>query len=100
MKSYTDFVAKNYGAAVIVFDGYDGFSTKDMTHRRRSKGKKGISVTFTQEMNLTVTKDAFLNDPTNKQCIIQLLGKKLANEGCKVFHDPALQMQTSSLSKR
>ena len=44
LKSYTDFVAKNYGAAVIVFDGYEKFSTKDMTHRRRSKG---VSVSFT-----------------------------------------------------
>ena len=89
LKSYTDFVAKNYGAAVIVFDGYEKFSTKDMTHRRRSKGKKGVSVSFTQDMSLTVTKDIFLNDPTNKQCFIQMLGEKLANEGCKVFHDPA-----------
>ena len=89
LKSYTDFVAKNYGAAVIVFDGYEKFSTKDMTHRRRSKGKKGVSVCFTQDMSLTVTKDIFLNDPTNKQCFIQMLGEKLANEGCKVFHGPA-----------
>ena len=40
-------------------------------------------------LSLTVTKDIFLNDPTNKQCFIQMLGEKLANEGCKVFHDPA-----------
>ena len=65
LKSYTDFVAKNYGAAVIVFDGYEKCSTKDMMHRRRSKGKKGVSVSFTRDMSLTVTKDIFLNDPTN-----------------------------------
>ena len=84
--SYADFVTKNYGEAVVVFDGYDEFSTKDMTHRRRSKGKKGVGVSFTLDMNLTITKDAFLSNHTNKR-FIQMLGEKLTNQGCKVFHD-------------
>ena len=52
--SYTDFVTKNYGEVVVVFDGYEEFSTKDMTHRCRSKGKKGVGVSFTLDMNLTI----------------------------------------------
>ena len=87
LDSFADFVTKNYGEAVVVFDGYDEFSTKDMTHRRRSKGKKGVGVSFTLDMNLTITKDAFLSNHTNKQHFIQLLGEKLTNQGCKVFHD-------------
>ena len=37
-------------------------------------------------MNLTVTKEAFLSDPKNKQ-FIDFLGTKLTNQGCQVFYD-------------
>ena len=39
-------------------------------------------------MNLTVTKEAFLSDPKNKQ-FIDFLGAKLTNQGCQVFYDQA-----------
>ena len=45
---------------MVVFDGYKEFTTKDMTHKRRLKGKKGVSVTFSLDMSLSVTKEAFL----------------------------------------
>ena len=71
----------------MVFDGYEGRSTKDMTHMQRSKGKKGVSVSFSIDMNLTVTKEVFLNDHSNKQRFVKLLGEQLRNSGCQVFHD-------------
>ena len=40
---------------MVVFDGYKEFITKDMTHKRRLKGKKGVSVTFSLDMSLSVT---------------------------------------------
>ena len=40
---YTAYVLKKYGEAVVVFDGYDGKSTKDMTHQRRTKGQAGVT---------------------------------------------------------
>ena len=40
LQTYADYVNKRYPGSVIVFDGYEEVSTKDMTHRRRSKGKK------------------------------------------------------------
>ena len=40
-------------------------------------------------MNLTVTKEAFLSDPKNKQQFINFLGTRLTNQGCHVFHDQA-----------
>ena len=40
-------------------------------------------------MNLTVTKEAFLSDPKNKQRFIDFLGAKLTNQGCQVFYDQA-----------
>ena len=58
-----------------------------MTHNCRSKGKKGVSVSFTPEMKLTVTKDVFLSNPSNKQRFIEVVGQRLSARGCKVLHD-------------
>ena len=73
----------------MVFDGYKEFTTKDMTHKRRLKGKKGVSITFSLDMNLTVTKEVFLSDSKNKQQFIDFLGTKLTNQGCQDFYDEA-----------
>ena len=89
LEIYSKYVATNYGKAVVVFDGYREFTTKDMTHKRCLKGKKGVSITFSLDMNLTVTKEAFLCDPKNKQRFIDFLGTKLTNQGCQVFYDQA-----------
>ena len=83
---------------MVVFDGYKEFTTKDMTHKRRLKGKKGVSITFSLDMNLTVTKEVFLSDSKNKQQFIDFLGTILTNQGCQVFMKK--QMQTFSLSIR
>ena len=58
----------------------------DMTHKRRARGRKGPTVSFTKEMCLTVAKDIFLSDPLNKQNFLQLLGDNLQMAGCDVFH--------------
>ena len=52
---------------MVVFDGYKEFTTKDMTHKCHLKGKKGVSVTFSLDMSLSATQEAFLSDPKNKQ---------------------------------
>ena len=81
----SDYVKSHYGDAVIVFDGYDESSTKDMTHMRRSKGKKGVSVTFTADMNITVSKEDFLTNNLNKKQFVSLLSRQLESTGSKVF---------------
>ena len=72
-----------------MFDGYGTSLTKDMAHRRRAKGKKGPTVSFTKEMNLTVAKDLFLSDQTNKQQFIEYLAQDLESAGCQVCHATA-----------
>ena len=37
-------------------------------------------------MNLTVTKELFLNAPSNKQRFIHLLAEKLKEKNCTVYH--------------
>ena len=68
---------------MVIFDGYEERSTKDMTHMQRSKGKNGLSVRFSIDMNLTVTKEAFLNEISNKKKFVKLLGEQ--KSGCHVF---------------
>ena len=71
-----------------MFDGYGGTSTKDMTHQRRTKGHRGVTVTFTEDMHLTMKKMHFLANTTNKQRFINMLGDQLKQQGCTVYHDP------------
>ena len=46
---------KEIQGCIVVFDGYSGASTKDMTHRQWAKGKRGSTVSFILEMCLTIT---------------------------------------------
>ena len=58
---YGDHVSRNFGPAIVVFDGYRIPSTKYTTHQRRSCCKVGIYVTFTGDM-----KFSFRTSPTNR----------------------------------
>ena len=84
IQSYREFVKKNYGCPLVVFDGYATASTKDMTHRRRKKGQTGIEITFNEHTILTVTKDVFLINDSNKTNLISMLAKGLEEDGCTV----------------
>ena len=57
-------------SSIIIFDGYEVASTKDLTH-----GKLGP--TFTAEMTLTSTKELFLSNKLNKQKFVHMLGAEL-----------------------
>ena len=86
LNAYTNYVNRKYGKPVVVFDGYQGSTIKDMTHKRRSKSKHGMTVTFEKSMNLAVTKEVFLSNKENKQRFIIMLGEELSKSGCTVFH--------------
>ena len=62
-------MTKKYGNAIVVFDGYDDMSTKNMTHQRTAAGKAGATVTFTENMKVTLKKDNILANPKN--CFLQ-----------------------------
>ena len=63
--AYTEYVTKKYGEAIIVFDGYSE-STKDMVHQRRAKRHASVTVTFTEDMKLSMKKANFLANSVNK----------------------------------
>ncbi|KAG1688585.1 hypothetical protein GQR58_008038 [Nymphon striatum] len=55
-RQYTEYVTKKYGQATVVFDGYDGASTKNTTHQRRMRGNAGATVMFDEDMQVTMKK--------------------------------------------
>ena len=83
---YTEYVTKKYGQATVVFDGYDGTSTKDTTHQRRTRGNAGATVTFDEDMQVTMKKEQFLANKTNKQRFINMLSTKLRAQNCQTYH--------------
>ncbi|WAQ93520.1 hypothetical protein MAR_005991, partial [Mya arenaria] len=68
---YSKYVTEKYGEAIVVVDGYEG--TKD----RRAGGKTGPTVTFDEDMAITLRKYEFLGSSTNKQQFINMLGGHL-----------------------
>ena len=89
------FCEKEIHCCIVIFDGYSGASTQDMTHRQWAKGKRGSTVSFILEMCLTITKENFLIDPLNKQ---QFLSKDSRQLDVKFFM--LHQVLTSWLSKK
>ena len=56
---------------IAVFDGYEaGTSTKDMTHKRRTRRCASTAVHFTSDVRLQIKKEEFLASRENKQRFI------------------------------
>ncbi|KAK3732581.1 hypothetical protein QZH41_004976 [Actinostola sp. cb2023] len=83
---YCSYVTRKYGRPIIVFDGYDQVSTKNMTQQRRAAGKVGPTVTFSEDMKVTTKKDLFLSNVKNKQRFIDMLSKFLKTNNCQTRH--------------
>ena len=56
---YTNYVSNNNGA-VVVFDGYHGFSSKDEAYNRRMRKYVGASVSVSAELRLAMCIKHFL----------------------------------------
>ena len=79
-------MTKKYGNAIVVFDGYDDMSAKNMTHQRRAAGKAGATVTFSENMKVTLTKDNFLANPKNKQRLINMQSRFHKEDNFPTYH--------------
>ena len=68
-QKYVDHIIQNFGqSARVVFDGYHTEpTTKDTAYLKRSKGMKCISVQFSLNSKLSMTKEKFLLSKENKQ---------------------------------
>ena len=87
--AYVNYATQKYGKAIIVFDGYTGTSTKDMTQQRRAGGKVGATVTFSDDMKVTMKKDHFLANKSNKQAFANMLSCYLQQKNCQTHHSEA-----------
>ena len=84
---YVRYLTQKYGAAAIVFGGYnDDPTTKDATHLRRAGYCVGVTVHFASGMMVKSKKDEFLNSKANKQRFIHYLSDNLARAACTVDH--------------
>ena len=64
---FVRYVTQKYGAAAIVFDGYNDYpTTKDATHLRRTGDCVGVTVHFASGMMIKSKKGEFLNNKANK----------------------------------
>ena len=77
---YTEYAARKYKDAIVVFDSYVNMNIKDMTHQRQSKGKAGATVTVAANMTITMKKDQFLSNRTNEQQFIFMLSTKVTTK--------------------
>ena len=60
IKSYCDFVLKNYKSAIVVFDGYkEQPSTKDVTHFRRNKKPVSKQINFSKLISMFLMGDRY-----------------------------------------
>lgn len=78
------YINENFGNAQIVFDWCNNPSTNDESWLRETKGALGIEVVFNLDTNLKIKKESFLRSKNNKRRFIELLSKKLEENGFSV----------------
>lgn len=78
-------MTEKFGKASIVFDWGNSPSTNDESWLRDTKGALGIEVVFSLDSDLKIKKDMFLRNKKNKQRFIELLTKKLQDNGFSVY---------------
>ena len=67
---YITHVRRRYGNVIVVFDGYEaGTSTKDMTHKRRTRRCVSTAVHFTSDIRLQ-KKEGGISGKQRKQATI------------------------------
>ena len=85
---YCQYVLRRYGKqTIVVFDGYNSLTTKNITHQRRSAGKVSatVRVTFVQSMKVTMKRELFLANLENKKQFIKTLRRFLEGSGWPTF---------------
>ena len=90
-------VRKHY---IVWFGGYDGISTKHMTHQRRAAGKARATVTFMEDLIVTLKKDNFLSNSKNKQWFINLVSRFLQENNRPTYHAVLIVGQPKNLLEK
>ncbi|WAR09456.1 hypothetical protein MAR_019414 [Mya arenaria] len=64
---HVQFVTRKYGETTVVFNGYEGTSTKAMIYQWQASGTTSPTVTFYVDMPSTMKEDEFIGNNINKQ---------------------------------
>ena len=80
LEQYESFLQKKYGMCCIVFDGYQGPSTKDHEHMRRCE-TRSADITVTETSRSHKSQEAFFSNEKNKTQFIELLADFLQSKG-------------------
>ena len=86
-EQYKQYTTKRYGCARVVFDGYDGPSTKDAEHSRRVTSPREVLIE--DHIQVSMSQQEFLGNTANKVRFIALLTSHLEAAGCEVHHASA-----------
>ena len=97
---YCSYATKKYGNTIVWFGGYDGISTKNMTHQRRAAGKARATVTFMEDLIVTLKKDNFFANSKNKQWFINLLSRFLQENNCPTYYVVLIVGQPKNLLEK
>ena len=95
-QAYCRYVRRHYKSCIIVFDGYDGPSTKSSEHMRRTGGgKRCPNVDVVGCNKVSFDQERFLSNENNKSSFIKLLGTRLEQDGqtvkiCRGDADPTV----------
>jgi hypothetical protein len=84
-----NYITKKYGKPIVVFDGYEGLSTKNLKQERRTARKVGATVTFTEDMKATIPiprTNLMLSYNGNCLLFIKMLSQFLQNIGWETRH--------------
>lgn len=79
---YVSYVRRHYKSCTIVFDGYDGPSTKSNEHMQRTGGgKRCPNIDVVGFNKVSFTQESFLNNEDNKTRFIRHISIKLQQDG-------------------
>ena len=80
---YANYVRRNYGSAIVIFDGYSARSSIKSDEHTRRTGSKGssVNVIIKEDNEVPYNKERFLSNTHNKTSLISLLSEYLAKDG-------------------
>lgn len=88
LTNYTVYLKRNFcNNIIVVFDSYNGESTKVVERDRRSQKAFSKGYQFTKEMSLTINQEKFLSNYKNKSRFIEYLIEELKNNSIDCYQE-------------
>lgn len=87
-QEYVSYLKRNFGNSIIVvFDCYDGETTKSVERSRRSQATNSKEYKFTREMPVIISQEKFLSNYKNKSRFISYLIEELQKKSIQCYQE-------------